>query len=198
MQEDDLPYNADSPGAEELRKLYAQSLDEAKEALLVWASETHSPTERDPYSKWESSHLLLYWHCKYLEGDNNAILEAVYECAMNDLSMPKWLSVAYIGAYRNVRHFRAKSWDEAFGKPHPKGRQLEAHKRRRELGPRVYNRIRLLREKDENLPLDDGLFESVGKEFGICKTLANEYYYEMVNKMNQQAPYDCLLEGDKV
>jgi hypothetical protein len=109
-------------------------------------------------------------------GDRTALLEAVHRCAWHELTIPEWATVAFMAAYREVAHARAASWDDVFGKPWP-GKHLARLRRRRELIFPVRARIQELRQRSDPPPLDEKLFESVGKEFGIGKTVCQEFYY---------------------
>ena len=91
---------------------------------------------------------------------------------------------------------RIGSWDEAFGRPFPKGTHLKEYRQRRKLRLAIsvrVNQIRTLNTFDKNsppppirlgepnppaIPFDDGYFEQVGEEFGIKKSLAKKLYYE--------------------
>jgi hypothetical protein len=117
-------------------------------------------------------------------------LEAIFICAMNGFAIPMWCAQAYIDAVREVRHFRAKSWDDVFGKPHPKGTQLKAKKSELYKSPVVYNRVTEIKQRNPETPIDRSLFEKIGKEFGLSGSLAERYYYE-IKKRN-------LLSNQKI
>lgn len=113
---------------------------------------------------------------QYDAGDRVALLEAVHLCAWHELVLPEWAALKFMAAYREAAHARAASWDDVFGKPWP-GKHLASLRRRRELILPVRARIRELLQHRDPPPLDEELFESVGKEFGIGKTLCQEFYY---------------------
>lgn len=118
----------------------------------------------------------------FAAGDRGALMAALRVCANHDLPMPQWLSKAYIRSYDQVLTCRVKSWDEAFGAPFPKGANLNALRKRRELryriGLAVLNRI----QRYPDMPIDKGLFEAVGKEFNVGASLAEELYYSAVKQ----------------
>lgn len=113
-------------------------------------------------------------------GDGALILEAIYLCSLRDLPLPGWVQKAYLSAYRKVRQYEAGSWDEIFGKPHPKGTHLEAKRERWEKQERVYFRVKEILRNEPKTPIDAALFERVGRELGIgSKTKTEQIYYEM-------------------
>jgi hypothetical protein len=109
-------------------------------------------------------------------GDRTALLEAVHRCAWHEMVIPEWAALKFMAAYREVAHARTASWDDVFGKPWP-GKKLASLRLRRELILPVRARIQELRQRRDPPPLSEALFESVGKEFGIGKTLCQEFYY---------------------
>ena len=131
-----------------------------------------------PLFQWSALHRIDDLQRQFESGDTVALLEAIYNCAMHDLTMPEWVQRAYIDRYRQIIHFEAASWDEVFGKPHRKGLRLADARRRRELRTPIFLRIREIRRAEPDTAIGDGLFERVAEEFGIGKTLVNELWYE--------------------
>jgi len=87
--------------------------------------------------------------------------------------------MAFLSSYRQVRHYRAKSWDDVFGQPHPKGIHLKTKRQEREKPHSVYRIIEQIKKEDPSTAIDGALFERVGKELGIGgKTLTENYYYK--------------------
>jgi hypothetical protein len=100
----------------------------------------------------------------------------------------RWCAEAFLTAIEDVQDYRAKSWDEVFGRPHKKGAQLDALRKRREYQAKVWAHIHVLKEKNPNIAIDGSLFEQVGKEFGIGgKTLTEDYYYSMQNLLGKSS-----------
>jgi len=91
--------------------------------------------------------------------------------------------MSFLKAYRKVRQYRAKSWDDVFGRPHKKGTHLDAKEQERKKSLPAYNRIKEIKRNDPSIPIDEDLFAIVGKEFGRSKTLIAEYYYKWKNKL---------------
>jgi hypothetical protein len=111
-------------------------------------------------------------------GDDFALLSAIRECANFDLVMPDWVAQNYIRRFDRVLNCHVKSWDEAFGKPYAKGAHIAALRQHRTLRLAILSRIRQVRAMEPDTPIDDGLFERVGAEFGIGKTTCSELYYQ--------------------
>lgn len=178
-----LPFH-DGSGSKKLSRLYAMAEDEAIEETLSWIEEDHPPQARLPIDRWTAAQGLKKWHERYKDGDRGAILESLYLCTLNDLPIPSWVTLAYLKAFRDVYHYRAKSWDDVFGQPHAKGTHLEAKKEEWEKSLRVYQRIKKIKQKNPDTPIDGHLFETVGKEFGTGgKTKTEQWYYKWKNKL---------------
>lgn len=113
---------------------------------------------------------------RFAAGDRNALLGAIRICANHDLVMPEWLARAFIRSYDKVLRHDVGSWDDAFGRPLPKGKHLNAARKKRNKGFSAWIRVRQLH--DQGRAIDEQLFEDVGKELGLGKTLVSEYYYD--------------------
>lgn len=79
------------------------------------------------------------------------------------------------GIQRQRTTYEIKSWDEVFGRPLKKGKQLATERRNYNIGARLMYRVRERHRAGEKI--DKGLFEAVGKEFDISGTTASELYY---------------------
>lgn len=174
----------DKHGARVLKRLYAMTGDEAIEETLTWCEEDHPHEARFPINRWTGAQELRQWHKQFQAGNKAAVLEALHLCTLNDLPIPRWCAMGYLAAYREVRFYRAGSWDDVFGRPHKKGTHLGAKRQHREKSLRVYNRIREILRTEPSTPVDGHLFERVGKEFGTGgKTKTEEYYYEWKKRL---------------
>ena len=146
-----------------------------------------------PFFQWYALNALDYLQQEYEAGDTLSLLSAVNQCAMHDLPMPEWVRRGYIDRYRRVVEYEVKSWDDAFGRPHPKGLHLENARHRRSRRCPVYVRVHEILHLKPDTSIDRGLFERVGAEFGISKTVAEELYYEVKHwfersRKNSQIP----------
>lgn len=135
-----------------------------------------APWRNGPLNKWIALHDLDVEEQRFQAGDRVALLAAVATCAWYDLVMPDWVATNFLTAYREVIHYEARSWDVAFGRPHKKRIRLARARERREKRWGVHLRCKAL--IDRGAVIDDGLFEQVGREFGLSKTVAQELYYE--------------------
>ena len=114
--------------------------------------------------------------------EQRAVLEAISLCMLNNLPPPKWLARAFLSAYRKVTtQFQAKSLDYVFGKQLLKRTQLNAERKKRNLRFQVYHKISEIKASDPKTRIDGALFERVGEEFNIGRTLAFEFYYDVQN-----------------
>jgi hypothetical protein len=132
-----------------------------------------------PLHRWWARRKLAVLEQRYAAGDRFALMYAIRVCANHDLLMPLWVALAYIEGFDQVNHYRADSWDTAFGRPFPKGGHLARARQRHMHRPQVYVRVMEILKSEEGATIDDGLFERVGKELGISKTLCSELYYQM-------------------
>lgn len=125
---------------------------------------------------------------EFKEGNKRALTDAIYECASSRSVMPKWVVFAIQDALTSVSGFQSKSWDDVFGKPHPKGTNLNAQRKKIKFNWAIYESVKL-----SHKPVDASLFEEIGKKFGLGKTLTEEIYYS--NKEQNDRVVDIL--GDE-
>jgi hypothetical protein len=178
MKEDDyLPISDTS--REDFKKFYTWTIEDAISAQEEWGKGDHNSHAKGPLFKWIAVHELKEMADKYEDTrDNNLILAAVYQCAMNDLPMPRWCVFKYIKSYRDVYFKAVTSWDDSFGRPHPKGTHANDIRKWKADAFRVKERIEEIVKK-EDAPIEPELFERVGKELGMGAhtTTSNLYYY---------------------
>jgi hypothetical protein len=74
-------------------------------------------------------------------GDSGALLRFISECFRADRAVPKWAQEKFKNAVDRVSRQQAKSWEEVFGRPLKKGKQLEAARRKAELPPKIWHRV---------------------------------------------------------
>jgi hypothetical protein len=109
------------------------------------------------------------------KGDRSALLQMVYHAAQHRRPLPEWAAEAFPIAYTWVMRGSARTWDDAFGPPFPAGTHIHKLK----LESRRYEVYQLVQEihRDEGCPIDDELFERVGREMGIGgKTTIKDLY----------------------
>ena len=202
----------EGPGKKDLMQLYSWDFDDAQQAEKDWINKYGSNVVgRGPLFRWIGAQELKELYNAYKSGEPAAIIEALYVCTLNSLPIPRWCEMAYLAAYRKVRQYKAKSWDDVFGQPHPKGVHLDRKQMEREKSFSVYRRIKevndgnLFGNKEKELvdgnqvrhsngrikwhnpsAIGEELFKRVGKEFNVGKTLAEEYFYKWKNKLEKK------------
>jgi len=179
---DHLPI--EGPGRDDMMKVYSWSIEDAIKAQDEWEAR-YGPhvVGRGPLFRWVGTQELKELYDIYRAGKPHAILDALHVCSLNSLPIPRWCEMAYLAAYRKVRQYKAKSWDDVFGRPHPTGTHIKTKRQEREFSLRVYYEVERIKRKDPAVAIDGFLFESIGKKFGIGgKTLTEEYYYKEKNR----------------
>lgn len=180
----DLPYPG-TLGEADYVSMSRWTLEEAWQAQEAWIAD-HPGVPHGPFWWWVGILEIRGLRAQYESGDNVALLDAVHLCAMYGIPMPAWCAQTFLNKYRSVIHYEKRTWDDAFGKPHPKNVQLSAKKKKHRLGIQVYSEVRRIRQEEPDTPIDAGLFERVGKKFGLGKTLAEEYYYQMAKRLDPE------------
>lgn len=166
---------------EEFRAAYDAAASE-QDAILRADPTRHRADPTLPVSQFFGRLWLEQEQERFAAGDRGALLAAVRECARCGLPMPEWVAAAFIRSYDQVLNCRVKSWDEAFGAPFPKGSHLNALRKRRKLRVFVHSAVIDRVQRDPSTPIDKGLFESVGEEFNIGASQAEELYYSAVRR----------------
>jgi hypothetical protein len=117
------------------------------------------------------------------DGDKWALLYAIRQCLLLKRPLPEWLRLAFLRAYDSATGYEIKSWDDAFGRPHAKGTHLQKERRKLQLR---FDIIRRIKELASEMPIDERLFEKVGKELGIGgSTTVKDIYYEERRKFDE-------------
>lgn len=110
-------------------------------------------------------------------GSGLDVLRAVSVCAMRDIVMPYWLSVEFLKRYRDATHARVAGWDEAFGRPWPKGVHLSTRRRARKYAPLVFKAVTALHSQGKAISKE--LFADVAADLHLKNaTLVEDLYYE--------------------
>jgi hypothetical protein len=149
---------------------------EAETAAILADDPTRSSDPTLPIYRLAAAERLESEHKRFEAGDRMALLGAIRICANHDMPLPAWASRAYTLAYDTVLTCRAGSWDTVFGTPY-KGKHLRKLRQRRALRFAVLNEINRRLRAPPKPPIDVGLFEVVGEQFGIGTTLCGELYY---------------------
>ena len=94
---------------------------------------------------------------------------------IEQIAMPEWVVAGYFKGMNRWWLYRCKTLDEAFGVQWPKGKSFEAASRRRYyLEDTILREVKEAARKGESLTPE--LFAKIGKQHGIGKTLAWDYY----------------------
>jgi hypothetical protein len=133
-----------------------------------------------PLFQWCALHTLDALEDSYAKGDEGALLAAVRECANHDVVLPPWVAREFIRRYDQVLTCRVASWDDAFGRPLPKGRSLAAARKRRDKRFAVVMEVRKRRKRGS--PVDVGLFQEVGAALAISGSTARDLYYDTLKR----------------
>jgi len=178
MQDETLP-RGESEGVK-LERLYGMSGIEALDEMVL--------------DEWAAAQEVLIRYNNYLQGDKGAVLEALYLCMREHLPIPVWCEKAYMTGFEKVRGYEVGSWDGAFGKPHPKGTHLGAKEEKRRTMGKVFRRVRELSASGH--PVDNNMFEKVGRELGIGgKSKTGEYYYAFINSLSMGPKIEDFIKN---
>ena len=112
---------------------------------------------------------------EWKKGDNLMLFEAIRRCGQYGVLLPPELTQALAEGIRKYDVGFEKDFGDAFGVTRPKGFYLNAYKKKNHLPYQVKKRVAELQGNGESI--DDQLFEIIGREFGISKTTASNYYY---------------------
>src|SRR5262249_11134545 len=118
-------------------------------------------------------------------GDKAALLQMIRHCLVVGWPVPEWAARALDEVCGYVEMGGASSWDDVFGRPHPKGK----HKRSAQLQNRKYGVHKRVRERhDGGVPIDDQLFERVGRETGLGGSTVIKGLYYQVERVLRRLP----------
>jgi hypothetical protein len=105
---------------------------------------------------------LVQCHERFDRGDNTAVLDALLIMAA---TFPAWLHTKVISALMAYRQCTVRTLDEAFGVKRPKGQHHESARDREVLRPQIIFDVYSRHAK--GAPLDQAIFEEVGRNLGI-------------------------------
>lgn len=165
-------------GREELRALY---LADRKLLNDAWRK---GNLER-ANTRVEKAHALLKLGVYYLQdGDKQWVPEALFLCCAYSLPVPRWCATAFTSGWRKLFVYaETGSWDDIFGKPYPKGTHISKLRDQWRDSLPTFRHIRKMKDADPSLPIDEKLFEYVGRELGVGgSTKVSEYYYYWKNQ----------------
>ncbi|MBN1783574.1 MAG: hypothetical protein JW812_01245 [Alphaproteobacteria bacterium] len=169
------------PGKTEFLKLYNLSREDIKKIKKEDEKNPFEPfdTSFSTLDKWAGVKGLMELYDFHVNGDKGAVLLALWVCFYYTLPIPQWVENAFVDAYDKVKFdYEEDTWDQVFGKPHPKNTKKDAQKNLREKGLKVFLRVEAIKKREPKTALDRGFFHNIGmKTFGISGSLAEKYYY---------------------
>jgi hypothetical protein len=124
----------------------------------------------------------------FRNGRKSTLLGVIAICALLKIPMPDWARSAFLDAYTNP----PKSWDDAFGRPLPKGKSAAIVRKHREKECDIVVDVGTAKA-----PIDEGLFKRVGKKYNISAATAKRIYYaaDRSQILFQHAFYKKLYQG---
>lgn len=128
------------------------------------------------FFQWSDAQGILALKTKVEAGDGRALLQCVSRILSSGLAAPEWLDLAFNNCYNSVLGGHHLSWDDAFGKPHPRmvdRKRLEAKRRdtRRmvRIGSFIGGQLRTHTNKSK-------AYEIAADKFDIEPRKASDYY----------------------
>ena len=154
----------------------------AQEAHVAAGGSESNPA--GPFYQWAALQQIEQWRAEYEAGTTFVLIHAVAECARCELVMPEWVITGFLERVRKVTQHKVRTLDEAFGTFLPKGAKLSAHRQKWKKGLRAYYEVE--RRDKAGDSIDQGLFESVGKDIGISGSKVRDYYYACKNSLTSK------------
>jgi len=108
------------------------------------------------------------------KGDKAALLRTLWLCAAHRLPLPDWAGDAIGFACFAAWDGEIESWDDVFGKPWGDGQRRRVQTQSRSID--VWTRVRQL-VGEEGAAITNDLFDRVGKEFGLSRSIVSRLYY---------------------
>jgi hypothetical protein len=115
---------------------------------------------------------------KFDGGHKAALLMAIRYCCWMRRPLPEWARLTFLQAYDSG--FDIKSWDEVFGRPHPKGTHLAKEKKYLAVRSLIWERVRASKAMGKSINKE--LFEGIGKDLGVAGSVTSEIYYDKDNQ----------------
>lgn len=161
--------------------MYGFPTDEAMESFIESAKESSAKARNDEDEEkvlaliglLDGIHLEKLIAC-YDQGDKEALLLIISHCLRRKIEVPERFSAAFSEAVFKWQKAEVPSLDQAFNVERPKGKHINAQKKKLNLMWRVYHAVVKLHE--EGNPIDEHLLKQVGNMFHIGKTAVWEYY----------------------
>jgi len=181
IPEEMLPLS-DRPERELLLKLYQWTEKDALKAEKQEGELHGLDALLSHFPSWLAAQQLKAHYLKHKKGDKRAVLDALSLCLVYDFGIPRWCRKALIVAYAIVDTYEAKSWDDVFGKPHPKNTNMAAQRDKWMYGYLVYREVKARKNKGE--AIDREMYERISKDLKLLGGSATvERYYREWNEI---------------
>ena len=134
-----------------------------------------SPAERRRRMMRSNARVLaeIFRH-RHEAGDKRALFDPIVACGKSGIPLPPWIVNAFEEGRRRVADMELGSWDEAFGRPWPKGRHLSQLRRRKRLKAMIHNEV----SGSKTIPRSEAGFAQNGARHDISASQARELFYE--------------------
>lgn len=149
------------------------------DAQLAWEMDGGHPAE-GPLVQRAAMEEIQRYEARFNAGENFFLMRAIYQCSCHGLKMPDWVAAGFRQGFQKILSCNAKTLGEVFGDPYPKGKHLNALKKRRNLRFVVWLRVREILAYNPDTPINRELFKRVGQEVKppVGCSEAEEMYYE--------------------
>jgi hypothetical protein len=115
--------------------------------------------------------------------EKGALLYFISHCFTNNQPVPDWAKKAFNAAcWKGVR-FEIKSWDDVFGRPLKKGQHQATERRNMQIARTIWERVCDRSGAGEGI--GKKLFDSIGNEFGVSGTVAEQIYYGVLKERKE-------------
>ena len=129
-------------------------------------------------------------------GDQGALLHFISWCFLQRRDVPAWAQEKLRDATSKALTFQIKSWDEVFGRPLKRGKQLAAERRRYLADAEIWKRVNARRRA--GAALDKHLFAAVGKELGIGgATVVENIYYKILREFRSSEEAESMATAPR-
>jgi len=119
------------------------------------------------------------FRCEFESGNKLALAYALREIASLSCPLPEWLSTAINDGIDQMTNYQLESWDQVFGSVLRKGEQRQNARRNAELREKIHPMVIRAILGNPDLAFDDLLFEEIGAQLDIGKTLVKKLFYEV-------------------
>jgi len=114
----------------------------------------------------------------------SALFAAIRFCGNQQIPMPEWVVNAFFAATNEWFQGSSCSLDEAFGAKTTTPKRRAQQRLRKLAQIQVNNAVHSAKQKGR--AIDVSLFESLGKEIGLSKTVLQELYYGPRKRLSRQ------------